>query len=56
MDFELSEEQRAFQDSVRRFAEANLAKGALARAHDPKFPWDVAKLMSEQGLFGLMLP
>ena len=56
MDFELSEEQRAFQDSVRRFAEANLTKGALARAHDPKFPWDVARLMAEQGLFGLMLP
>lgn len=56
MDFELSEEQHAFQESVRRFAEAHLAKGALARAHDPRFPWDVAKLMASQGLFGLMLP
>jgi alkylation response protein AidB-like acyl-CoA dehydrogenase len=56
MDFELSEEQRTFQDSVRRFAEAHLAKDALARAHDPKFPWDVARLMAAQGLFGLMLP
>jgi alkylation response protein AidB-like acyl-CoA dehydrogenase len=56
MDFELSEEQRAFQDSVRGFAEKHLAAGALARAHDPRFPWDLAKLMAEQGLFGLMLP
>ncbi|MCC7283852.1 MAG: acyl-CoA dehydrogenase [Acetobacteraceae bacterium] len=55
MDFELPEPQRAFQESVRRFAEAHLAKGALARAHDPHFPWDVAKLMADQGLFGLML-
>ena len=56
MDFTLSEEQVAFQDSVRRFAEAHLAAGALARAHDPRFPWDVARLMAENGLFGIMLP
>lgn len=56
MDFELSEEQRAFQASVRAFAERHLAAGAVARAHAPGFPWDVAKLMAEQGLFGIMLP
>ncbi len=55
MDFELSEAERAFQDSVRRFAEAKLAKGALARAHAPDFPWDAARLLAGQGLFGLML-
>jgi alkylation response protein AidB-like acyl-CoA dehydrogenase len=56
MDFRLTEEQRAFQDSVRRFAETHLAKGALKRAHDERFPWDVAKLMAANGLFGIMLP
>jgi alkylation response protein AidB-like acyl-CoA dehydrogenase len=56
MDFRLTEEQRAFQDSVRRFAETHLAKGALERAHDERFPWDVAKLMAANGLFGIMLP
>ena len=56
MDFELSEEQRAFQASVRTFAERNLAAGALARAHDERFPWDVARAMAEAGLFGIMLP
>jgi alkylation response protein AidB-like acyl-CoA dehydrogenase len=40
MHFGLTEEQRAFQDSVRRFAEMHLAKGALERAHDERFPWD----------------
>jgi Acyl-CoA dehydrogenase, N-terminal domain len=49
MDFQLSEEQRAFQASVRAFAEKHLAKGALERAHAPGFPWHVAKLMAEQG-------
>ena len=56
MDFTLSTEQVAFQDSGRRFAETHLAEGALARAHDPRFPWDVARLMAENGLFGIMLP
>src|SRR5690606_36885557 len=44
----------AFQDSVRRFARDKLADGALARAHNPAYPWDVAKLISEQGLLGIV--
>ncbi|MGX9425919.1 MULTISPECIES: acyl-CoA dehydrogenase family protein [Bradyrhizobium] len=53
MDFNLSEEQQMFADSVRRFAEDNLAEGALARAHDPRFPFDVARLLADQGLLGI---
>jgi len=56
MDFRLTEEQRAFRESVRRFAADHLAAGAVARAHDEGFPWDVARLMAENGLFGIMLP
>lgn len=56
MDFQLTQEQRAFQDSVRAFAERHLAAGAVGRAHTDGFPWDVAKLMAEQGLLGIMLP
>jgi hypothetical protein len=56
MDFRLTEEQRAFQESVRRFAADRLAKDAVARAHDEAFPWDVARAMAENGLFGIMLP
>jgi alkylation response protein AidB-like acyl-CoA dehydrogenase len=56
MHFRLTEEQIAFQDSVRRFAETHLAAGALARAHEERFPWDVARRMAEAGLFGIMLP
>jgi len=50
---DLNEEQRAFADSVRRFAEAHLADGALARAHDPRFPFDVAEKLAKQGLLGI---
>ncbi len=53
MDFELTEEQHAFATSVRRFAEAHLKDGALARAHDPHFPFETAKLLAEQGLLGI---
>jgi alkylation response protein AidB-like acyl-CoA dehydrogenase len=56
VDFSLSETERAFRESVRAFAERNLAKGARERAHDPHFPWDVARKMAEAGLFGGMLP
>src|SRR3974390_2998954 len=55
MDFELSEEQKTFRDSVRGFAERHLAAGALARAHTEDHPWDVAKLMAAQGLLGITI-
>jgi alkylation response protein AidB-like acyl-CoA dehydrogenase len=53
MDFEFNEEQQAFADSVRRFAEANLGEGALERAHDPRFPREVAQMLGRQGLMGI---
>ncbi len=56
MDFTFSEEQRLFRDSVRAFAERHLAAGALERAHAADYPWDVAKLMAEQGLLGITIP
>jgi len=53
MDFRFTPEQEAFRESVRRFAEKNLAKGARERAHSPDYPFEVAKLMAEQGLLGI---
>jgi len=56
MNFDFTDEQRLFVESVRRFAETHLAEGALKRAHDPRFPYDVAQLMAKQGLMGISLP
>ena len=56
MNFDFTEEQKLFAESVRKFALAHLAKDSLARAHDPRFPFDVAKLMSAQGLMGITIP
>ena len=55
MDFALSEEQEMFQRSVRGIAERHLADGALARAHDPAFPFDVARLFAAEGLMGITI-
>jgi len=55
MDFALTEEQSLFRESVRRFSERALAPGALARAHKEGFPFDVARLLAEQGLMGITL-
>ena len=55
MDFRLSEEQEMFRTSVRGFAEKHLAAGALARAHQVEHPFDVARLMAEQGLMGIAM-
>jgi alkylation response protein AidB-like acyl-CoA dehydrogenase len=53
MDFRFTPEQEQFRDSVRRFAEKHLAKGARERAHAADYPWDVARLMAGQGLLGI---
>src|SRR2546430_13506644 len=56
MNFEFTDEQRMFGECVRRFARAELTPGALKRAHDPRFPFDIAKRMHAQGLMGITLP
>src|SRR5919201_1522089 len=55
MDFALTKEQESFAESIRGFATRNLAAGALERAHDPSYPWDVARQLASQGLLGLTI-
>lgn len=52
---ELTEEQRGLVDSVSRFAEAELAPGALERAHSKEYPWDVAAKLADMGLLGITM-
>jgi hypothetical protein len=51
----LSPEQSELAYAVRRFAEGELADGALARAHSRDYPWDISKKMSEMGMLGITL-
>jgi alkylation response protein AidB-like acyl-CoA dehydrogenase len=55
MNFQLTPEQETFRDAVRGFAERHLRAGALERAHQAEHPWDVAKLVAEQGLLGITI-
>jgi alkylation response protein AidB-like acyl-CoA dehydrogenase len=55
MAYALTEEQQTFARSVRRFAERHLMEGALKRAHNPAFPFDIAKLMGQNGFLGITL-
>jgi alkylation response protein AidB-like acyl-CoA dehydrogenase len=55
MNFEFSDEQKLFAEQVRRFAQAQLQKDALKRAHDPRFPFEVASLLAAQKLMGITL-
>ena len=56
MDFELTDDEKAFAESVRRFAKDKLADGALERAHSRDYPWDIARLLADQGLLGITIP
>ena len=56
MNFDFTEEQKLFADAVRKFAQAHLEKDALKRAHESRFPFDVAQLMSKQSLMGITIP
>jgi alkylation response protein AidB-like acyl-CoA dehydrogenase len=56
MNFDFTDEQKQFAQQVRRFAREHLAKDALKRAHDPRFPFDAALMMAKQGLMGITLP
>ena len=56
MDFELTQEQRLLREQVSGWAERTLAEGALARAREPSFPFDVARAAAGMGLLGIALP
>ena len=56
MNFELTEDQKLFQDTVLKFAHGELAKDAVARAKSSDYPWVVAERMASVGLLGLTIP
>ena len=56
MKFELTEEQRSLQQSVRDFAAAELEPEAAQRDKTGEFPWPAVRKMQQMGLFGLVYP
>ena len=47
MDFELTQDQQIFYDSVKRFAVNELGDGAVDRANSDGYLWDVAARFAE---------
>ncbi len=56
MDFDLTQEQREFQASIRGFAEEVVAPVAEEHDRTETFPLEVVRKMGELGLFGLPFP
>ena len=56
MDFELSEEQKAVRETVRKFAEAKIKPAAHELDEAEEFSADLTRKMGELGVFGLIVP
>src|SRR5437870_6160660 len=56
MNFDLTEEQKLLQQTLRDFAETQIAPGAAERDQAARFPTDLVPKMAELGLFGIMIP
>jgi len=56
MEFELTEEQRLLQQTVRDFSHRVIASGAKERDIKSKFPRDVIKEMAGLGFMGMIIP
>lgn len=56
MDFELNEEQRMLKNTVKDFAEKEIAPIAAEIDKSGEFPWDCLRKLGELGLSGLVLP
>ncbi|KAB1188527.1 MULTISPECIES: acyl-CoA dehydrogenase family protein [Haloferax] len=56
MDFNLSDEQRAIRDEVRRFAENEIAPVASEYDVEEKYPYDIVEKAAKMGLTGAHFP
>jgi alkylation response protein AidB-like acyl-CoA dehydrogenase len=56
MDFELTQEQKMFQDMAKEFAQREIAPIARDLDREEKFPRDLIPKMGEQGLFAIKIP
>ena len=56
MNFDLTEEQKLLKQTIRDFAETQIAPGAAERDEAARFPKALIPKMAELGLFGIMIP
>lgn len=53
MDFKLSDEELAIQQTIREFAEKEIAPGARDRDENSEFPYEIIKKLGELGICGV---
>ncbi|MFI6925660.1 acyl-CoA dehydrogenase family protein [Nonomuraea spiralis] len=56
MDFELSDEQKAFRETLRAFVEKEILPVATEWEHSGRYPTEIVEKMKQMGLFGLTVP
>lgn len=56
MNFDLTEEQKLLQRTIRGFAETEIQPGAAARDEAARFPSELIPKMAELGLMGINIP
>ena len=56
MDFDLSEQHKLLQQTMREFAEREIQPGARERDESARFPHELVSKLAKLGLFGVMIP
>jgi butyryl-CoA dehydrogenase len=56
VNFDLTQEQKVLKQTLRDFAERQIAPGAAARDEATRFPTELIPKMAELGLFGITIP
>ncbi|WP_049569911.1 acyl-CoA dehydrogenase family protein [Nonomuraea sp. SBT364] len=56
MDFELTDEQRAFRETLRAFVDKEIVPVATEWEHSGRYPTEIVEKMKAMGLFGLSVP
>ena len=56
MDFQLSDEQRLWRDTLREFVDAEIVPVAKEWEHSGRYPTEIVEGMKQLGLFGLAVP
>src|SRR5512135_1287663 len=56
MDFELTDEQRMFRDTLRAFVDARVRPVAREWEHSGRYPTEIVEAMKTMGLFGVTVP
>ncbi|WP_043639401.1 acyl-CoA dehydrogenase family protein [Nonomuraea candida] len=56
MDFELTDEQKAFRETLRAFVDKEIVPVATEWEHSGRYPTEIVDKMKQMGLFGLSVP